>query len=85
VLFDFNVQHDCHGTKCEANSTRTIIQERAASRKIEAIMVHKLLDRYILNLCSFHNAHLIRGVLPRDLCAPIPLYLNRETHHKALA
>ncbi|KAJ7218497.1 hypothetical protein GGX14DRAFT_560838 [Mycena pura] len=85
ILFDFNVQHDCRSAKCAATGQRAVIQERVASGRTEAILVHQPLERYIINLSSFHNAHLVREILPRDLWAPVPLYLDRKQHHDNLA
>jgi hypothetical protein len=44
-------------------------------------------DRFIINLHSLHNPHLIRQVLPRDLVAPVPLIpqCDRQEYHQALA
>ncbi|KAJ6452950.1 hypothetical protein C8R45DRAFT_1193344 [Mycena sanguinolenta] len=85
VLFDFNAQHDCHEAQCEATCSRPRVQERQSSGQMETFIVHQPLERYILNLCSFHNTHLIREILPRNLCAPVPLYADRKDHHDTLA
>ncbi|KAF5379419.1 hypothetical protein D9615_006531 [Tricholomella constricta] len=85
VLFEFNVQHDCCHSKCEASGERSIMQERIASGCTEAFIVHKEIDRYLINIHAFHNAHLIRATLPRDLTKPIPFRLNREEHHSTIA
>ncbi|KAF7312000.1 hypothetical protein MIND_00211900 [Mycena indigotica] len=67
VSFNFNAQHDCRAAQCAATGSRAIIQERVASEKTEHFIVHKELERYIINLHSFHNAHLLRATLPRNL------------------
>ncbi|KAF7315983.1 hypothetical protein MIND_00115300 [Mycena indigotica] len=64
VSFSFNAQHDCRAAQCAATGSRAIIQERVASEKTEHFVIHKDLDRYIINLHSFHNAHLLRATLP---------------------
>ncbi|KAJ6556089.1 hypothetical protein B0H19DRAFT_1210733 [Mycena capillaripes] len=85
VLFKFNVQHDCDSGKCEATGVRLRMQERVESDQTENFIVHKTLDRFIIKTHAFHNAHLLRATLPRDLIAPIPLYPDREVKHHALA
>ncbi|KAF8066039.1 hypothetical protein FPV67DRAFT_1450595 [Lyophyllum atratum] len=47
--------------------------------------VHKEGDRYLINTHAFHNAHLIRATLPRDLTIPIPYAPNREEYHSGIA
>ncbi|KAF8179337.1 hypothetical protein K438DRAFT_1546625, partial [Mycena galopus ATCC 62051] len=46
---------------------------------------HKPLDRFFINSLAFHNAHLLRATLPRDIIAPIPLFLNGQQKHYELA
>jgi hypothetical protein len=70
---------------CEASGIRPIIQERIESSKVETFIVHKPVDHFFINMHSFHNAHLLRSVLPRDLTAPIPLFEDRRTKHDELA
>ncbi|KAJ7277334.1 hypothetical protein C8J57DRAFT_1060971, partial [Mycena rebaudengoi] len=74
IKFKFNVQHDCYTGKCEATGIRPQMQERVESDKTENFIVHNALDRFIINSHAFHNAHLLRATLPRDLLAPIPLF-----------
>ncbi|KAF7303524.1 hypothetical protein MIND_00581600 [Mycena indigotica] len=81
VGFNFNAQHDCRAAQCAATGSRAIIQERVASEKTEHFIVHKDLERYIINIHSFHNAHLLRETLPRKLWAPIPLFNDRSAKH----
>ncbi|KAJ7239672.1 hypothetical protein C8J57DRAFT_1564739 [Mycena rebaudengoi] len=85
LKFKFNVQHDCYTAKCEATGVRPRIQERVESDKSEIFIVHKALDRFIINSHAFHNAHLLRATLPRDLLAPIPLFADRRAKHDELA
>lgn len=49
----------------------------------EKCLAHNSVSRYILNLTSFHNAHIIRRYLPRELFSPKPLIppeQRRSTH-----
>ncbi|KAJ7243992.1 hypothetical protein C8J57DRAFT_1452332 [Mycena rebaudengoi] len=85
IKFKFNVQHDCYSANCEANGVRLRVQERVESDQTEKYIVHKLLDRFIVNTHAFHNAHLLRATLPRDLIAPIPLFPDRQAKHHELA
>jgi hypothetical protein len=61
--------------------TRQHKQERKVSDRIETFIEHKGDDRFLLNLYAFHNAHLIRRILPRNLTKPIPFFPNRQEHH----
>ncbi|KAJ7697137.1 hypothetical protein B0H17DRAFT_1130453 [Mycena rosella] len=81
----FNVQHDCHSAKFGATGVRFRMQERVESGKTENYIVHASLARFIINTHAFHNAHLLRATLPRDLIAPIPLFPDREAKHHELA
>ena len=51
----------------------------------EAFVEHKPLAQFLINSHSFHNVHLLRSVLPRDLTAPIPYSVNRRADHDVLA
>ncbi|KAJ7933114.1 hypothetical protein B0H13DRAFT_1856407 [Mycena leptocephala] len=82
VKFKVNVHYDCYRAKCEANGERLRTQERVESDQIKKFIVHEPLDRFIINSHAFHNAHLLRATLPRDLVAPIPLFEEREEKHK---
>ncbi|KAJ6558925.1 hypothetical protein B0H10DRAFT_2240688 [Mycena sp. CBHHK59/15] len=85
IMFKFNVQHDCKSAECEATGVRLRMQERVQSDKTENFIVHKSLERFIINTHAFHNAHLLRATLPRDLVAPIPLVADRRVKHHELA
>jgi hypothetical protein len=61
------------------------MQERVESDQIENYIVHGSLDRFFINMHLFHNAHLLRATLPRDLVAPIPLFSDRQAKHSELA
>ncbi|KAJ7467555.1 hypothetical protein FB451DRAFT_1340448 [Mycena latifolia] len=85
IQFKFNVQHDCFSAKCDASGVRLRMQERVESDQIENHIVHKSLDRFFINSHAFHNAHLLREALPRELLAPIPLFTDRQAKHHELA
>ncbi|KAJ7364499.1 hypothetical protein DFH08DRAFT_920925 [Mycena albidolilacea] len=85
IKFKFNVQHDCDSAECSATGQRLRMQERVESDQIENYIVHGSLDRFFINMHSFHNAHLLRATLPRDLVAPIPLFSDRQAKHVELA
>jgi len=52
---------------------------------MESFIQHKDTDRYLINTHAFHNAHLIRAVLPRDLTRPLPYSDSREADHFKIA
>ncbi|KAJ6563158.1 hypothetical protein B0H10DRAFT_2169224 [Mycena sp. CBHHK59/15] len=85
IMFKFNVQHACHTAKCTATGVRLQMQERLASDNTEKFIEHNPVDRFIINSHAFHNAHLLRATLPRDLLAPIPLFEDRRSKHNELA
>jgi hypothetical protein len=61
------------------------MQERKESGQTETFIEHRPIDHFLINTHAFHNAHLVRAVLPRNLIAPIPYTENRQTHHRNLA
>lgn len=61
------------------------MQERVESDQVENYIVHQPLDRFFINLHAFHNAHLLRATLGREVIAPIPLFPNRQEMHHELA
>ncbi|KAJ6602500.1 hypothetical protein DFH09DRAFT_1019642 [Mycena vulgaris] len=85
LMFKFNVQHDCYTAKCQATGERPRMQERVESDTTENFIVHESLDHFIINSHAFHNAHLLRATLPRDLLAPIPLFEDRRKKHDEFA
>ncbi|KAJ7018199.1 hypothetical protein C8F04DRAFT_1329160 [Mycena alexandri] len=85
IMFNFNVQHACHTANCDATGERLRMQERVESDNTEKFIEHNALDRFIINSHAFHNAHLLRATLPRDLLAPIPLFADRRAKHDELA
>jgi len=52
---------------------------------METFIEHKPLQCFVINTHAFHNAHLIRAVLPRDLTAPVPYAVDRRSHHDQIA
>jgi hypothetical protein len=62
-----------------------VLQERIESGITEEFIEHKPLDEFLINIHAFHNAHLIRAILPRDLTAPIPYTVDRRAHHDHIA
>ncbi|KAJ6597903.1 hypothetical protein B0H10DRAFT_2231848 [Mycena sp. CBHHK59/15] len=81
IKFDFNTQHDCFSAKCEATGVCAVMQERVESDESEHFIVHAPLDRFIVNMDSFHNPHLVHATISRDLWAPVPLFENRKAKH----
>ena len=85
ILFEYNVQHDCKHANCVASGTKAVMQERVQSGRTEMYIEHKFVSRYLINTHAFHNAHLIRAILPRHLTVPIPYAQDREAHHNRIA
>ncbi|EKM52563.1 uncharacterized protein PHACADRAFT_48832, partial [Phanerochaete carnosa HHB-10118-sp] len=87
VEFAFNSQHDCSAANCTVSGTRMAVQEREASGREEGYLEHKHspADWFIINMHGFHNAHLLRAVLPRQLTRPVLLYPDRWAKHKEQA
>ncbi|KAJ7209175.1 hypothetical protein GGX14DRAFT_566353 [Mycena pura] len=85
VRFEYNAQHDCDHAKCEATGQRPRMQERVDSGLVDKFIVHQPIERFIVNTHGFHNAHLLRQVLPRHLIQPIPLFADRKAKHFELA
>ncbi|KAJ7120082.1 hypothetical protein C8R44DRAFT_736938 [Mycena epipterygia] len=81
IKFDFNTQHDCFSAGCEATGVRPVMQERVESDKAEHFIVHAPPDRFIINTHSFHNPHLVRATVSRDLWAPVALFEDRRAKH----
>lgn len=61
------------------------MQERIESGLLKDYIEHQPIDRFVINIHAFHNAHLLRATLPRSLVSPIPLHLNREEKHHEIA
>ncbi|KAJ7874105.1 hypothetical protein B0H13DRAFT_1544666, partial [Mycena leptocephala] len=43
------------------------------------------LDRFLINMHAFHNSHLLRATLPRDLVTPILLFPERQANSELAA
>ena len=71
VLFEYNVQHDCHQAGCIASGTWAVVQEWVESQVMETFIEHKPLDSFVINMHAFHNMHLIQSILPKDLTVPM--------------
>ncbi|KAI0685358.1 hypothetical protein BC835DRAFT_1290391 [Cytidiella melzeri] len=88
VKFKFNAQHDCSRAGCQATGKRPQMQERLKTSIAETFIEHRhnaATDRFIVNMHAFHNAHLIRMVIPRSLSAPVPLYQDRAAKHEEIS
>ncbi|KAJ7476349.1 hypothetical protein B0H11DRAFT_1727263 [Mycena galericulata] len=85
IRFLYNVQHDCKFAGCEATGEKPRMQERVDSGLTDRFIVHKSAERFVINTHAFHNAHLLRQVLPRQLTAPTPLFKDRTAKHYELA
>jgi hypothetical protein len=87
IMFQYNVQHDCRQAKCVGSGKRAVVQERVQTELSEpnSFIEHNPLDRFLINTHAFHNAHLIRAVLPRDLIIPIAYSADRIAHHTSVA
>jgi hypothetical protein len=62
-----------------------LMQERVESGLLKTFVEHRAVDRFIINTHAFHNAHLLRAILPRPLVAPNPVYQNRQAKHIEIA
>ena len=62
-----------------------VVQECSRTGLTEAFIEHKSVARFLINIHSFHNVHLLRSVLPCNLTAPIPYSANRRADHDELA
>lgn len=85
ILFEYNTQHDCRLAGCSATGKRPIVQEWVQSNITETYIEHKPLDIFLINTHAFHNAHLIRAILPRDLIAPLPYLVDQQSLHDEVA
>ncbi|PPR08199.1 hypothetical protein CVT24_001412 [Panaeolus cyanescens] len=87
ILFEYNTQHDCLHSKCTASGHKAIIQERIETELTDTYIQHQHRndEKYIINTHAFHNAHLVREILPRELTRPLPYSSNRQSFHDTIA
>ena len=85
IDFLYNVQHDCPLAGCTASGRQAVMQERTESGHWKAYIKHKPLNRFVINTHAFHNAHLLRSILPRSLVAPILIHQDREAKHHEIS
>ena len=88
IEFDFNAQHDCLFAGCGPTGKRPCVQERIESSEVtESFVEHCDVPRWIINMHSLHNGHLLRRCLPQDLILPIPVIdpAKREEEHRKVA
>ncbi|KAG6819456.1 hypothetical protein H0H93_011666 [Arthromyces matolae] len=79
-------KHDCVTSSCvAANSNSPQVQERIQTTVHALTIAHEKSDLYLINMHAFHNAHLIRASLPRDLTEPTPYLADRMTSRKKIA
>ncbi|KAJ7362677.1 hypothetical protein DFH08DRAFT_910804 [Mycena albidolilacea] len=86
ILFIFNAQHDCNGSKCRSVAGgENIIQERHITDRTQTVIQHAETDSYFINLHALHNAHLLRDTLPRNLTAPVPYFKDHQQKREEFA
>jgi hypothetical protein len=80
LLFEYNVQHLCHESRCQIDTTAFKRQERElTSIGVDAI-VHANDTRFVLNLHALHNAALVRKALP-ELTKTKHIFADRASLH----
>ncbi|OSX62476.1 hypothetical protein POSPLADRAFT_1142328, partial [Postia placenta MAD-698-R-SB12] len=85
VRFQINVQHDCVHGKCTVSGRKVRIQECQETSIEDPEFIHKDTEHWVINTHSFHNAHLLRTVLPRHLTAPVPVFMDHMAKHAEFA
>ncbi|KAJ6621714.1 hypothetical protein B0H10DRAFT_2187957 [Mycena sp. CBHHK59/15] len=85
IHFVFNVQHDCRACGCDASGVTRQMQEHQESDTLVHSIVHSDDTRFVVNMHAFHNARLLRKVLPVALTKPRCLYVDRRKRHDELA
>lgn len=84
-MFACNVQHDCRKANCSATGQRAVQREQTTTDLVESCIAHQSLDEYLINIHTFHNAHLLRECLPHELVAPLPFRSHRQEYHHEVA
>ncbi|KAJ6609287.1 hypothetical protein B0H10DRAFT_1688785, partial [Mycena sp. CBHHK59/15] len=85
IQFVFNVQHNCHACRHDASGVTWQMQERQESNMLVHSIVHSNDTRFVVNMHAFHNARLLRKVLPVVLTKPRCLYADRRKRLDELA
>lgn len=80
----FNAQHDCERLGCQPTGRRALRQERIETDQFITVIEHTREDHYIVNIHSFHRAHLIRKIFDSASYAISPV-LDRKALHMELA
>ena len=73
------MQHDCRTCNCQPGVARAIRQERVDTTQTVLDIQHTDDECYVINLHAFHNAALVRKVLPSELARPRPQTENRAS------
>jgi hypothetical protein len=61
------------------------MQERQETLRTISLIAHEDDGHFVINMHAFHNATLLRKILPRHLTAPKPLYIDRKARHFEIA
>ena len=86
-MLQYNVQHNCQQAWCIASGKWAAVQEHVQTQLSEpdSFIERAPLDHFLINTHTFHNAHLIREALPRDLTIPIAYSADRVADHFSIA
>ncbi|KAL0569113.1 hypothetical protein V5O48_012856 [Marasmius crinis-equi] len=86
IQFQINVQHDCKAASCLEDGVQYRVQERQELEVTRKIVVHRSISTswYLINTHAFHNAWLIRKLLPWELIRPRRLYQERAKRHEEM-
>lgn len=69
----FNAQHDCERLGCQPTGRRVLKQERIETDQFITVIEHTEEEHYIVNIHSFHRAHLVRKVFDSSSYAISPV------------